>query len=234
MKTYCISDIHGHLENLQDFLCDISDDDKVYVLGDVIDKGYDSIECLKVVMNDSRCHMLLGNHEYMMYNYLTTKVNTMLHDEAYEQWLIYNEGPATLDEYLDLDEEERKEILNFITNLPLNYPDVEVNGKHFYLVHAMPKGLKQVTMKDLNYNARDIADYVWNRFYGDNPEYVEGRIVITGHTPVLAISDEVKPYYLTEDIEDARFIDIDGSLATRLSRARLIALCLDDMSYKLY
>ena len=37
MKTYCISDIHGHYQNFLAFYETLEEDDLVYVLGDVID-----------------------------------------------------------------------------------------------------------------------------------------------------------------------------------------------------
>lgn len=72
MSTYCISDIHGNarfFEALLSFL-PLKDSDTLYILGDVIDRGPDGIKILKYIMNKSNIHLILGNHEVMMLEYL--------------------------------------------------------------------------------------------------------------------------------------------------------------------
>ena len=72
MSTYVMSDIHGNLDRFEKVLkqIDLQDDDKVYILGDVIDRNPYGIEILLRIMEDERFEMLLGNHEYMMLDYL--------------------------------------------------------------------------------------------------------------------------------------------------------------------
>ncbi|MBD5474847.1 MAG: fructose-bisphosphatase class III [Lachnospiraceae bacterium] len=65
--TYVISDIHGNFEKYEDMLelIHLSDEDGLYVIGDVIDRGPDGIKILKDVMERPNAHMILGNHELM-------------------------------------------------------------------------------------------------------------------------------------------------------------------------
>ena len=72
MSTYVMSDIHGNLDRFEKVLkqIDLQDDDKVYILGDVIDRNPYGIEILLRIIEDERFEMLLGNHEYMMLDYL--------------------------------------------------------------------------------------------------------------------------------------------------------------------
>ena len=236
MKTYCISDIHGHYRNLLAFKNSLEADDKVFVLGDAIDKGEDPIACLKLIMDDDRFEMLLGNHEYMMWQFLSAPKDSPEMQEAYIQWVVWNKGGDTLDPYMLLEEDERQRIYEYIEGLPLNIPDLEIGGRRFYLVHSLPGSDEQVTMKDLNYSDPMIFDYVWERRYIDEElRPYEDRTVIAGHTAVQEYTGkECAPYFRGDDIMKAPYIDIDGGLAYHLRGSRLIALCLDDMTYELY
>ena len=105
MSVYCISDIHGHWENFERFLNDTNPDDVIYLLGDVVDKGPESIRILQHVIGDNRIRMLLGNHEHMMYCYL--KSHSV---EDYIQWLVFNHGNDTYSQYIELDKQQQKRI----------------------------------------------------------------------------------------------------------------------------
>ncbi len=238
MKTYCISDIHGHFDNLIRFVDTLNVDDKVYVLGDVIDKGKDPIKCLELIMNDKRFSMLLGNHEYMMFDMLIREDNTYEYYEASSQWLDYNSGYDTYDQYKLLSQTDRLKILSFIESLPLNIPELIVNDRSFYLVHSCPKDNKQIKLIDAKYDLNLIYSYVWDRVIPLDRLNIIDQIVIAGHSPVQIHNqmylDTIKPAYSGKDIKSANYIDIDGGLATNLPNSRLIALCLDDLSYKLY
>ena len=66
--TYCISDIHGCYEEFLQLLAVIgfTDEDTLYVLGDVVDRGERSMDCLQYIMSKQNIHLLMGNHEQMM------------------------------------------------------------------------------------------------------------------------------------------------------------------------
>lgn len=238
MKTYCISDLHGHYDKLMNFVETLNENDKVFVLGDAVDKGPEAIKCLQYVMSDNRFEMLLGNHEYMMYCLLSAEPHSYEYHKAYDLWVNWNEGRETLNQYNKLDPFIKESIYGYIKNLPLCIPNVKVNDKSFYLVHSCPNGNKQIKMSDLAYDDDKIATYIWDRVNPQDKLKIDDQVVIAGHTVVhfhLGIKvEEVRPVYDTQDIKDAHYIDIDGGLATGLDNSRLIALCLDDLSYKLY
>lgn len=238
MKTYCISDIHGHFSNLERFVETLNVDDKVFVLGDVIDKGPESIKCLEFIMNDSRFEMILGNHEHMMFDLLTKDSNSYEYVEAYNLWVNMNEGKDTLDQYNELPINRKTKIYNYIKELPLNIPNLKVNEKTFYLVHSCPNSKEQLYMRDVGFDEDEIACYVWDRVNPYDRLRVNDQIIIAGHTVVQSYLGlktlDIKPIFDGDSIENAHYIDIDGGLATRLDNARLIAFCLDDTSYKLY
>ena len=68
--TYVMSDIHGQFDALMRMLEQIgfTEEDELYILGDVIDRGSKSIECIKWIMEQDNVLTLLGNHELMLYD----------------------------------------------------------------------------------------------------------------------------------------------------------------------
>ncbi|MBQ3061782.1 MAG: metallophosphoesterase [Lachnospiraceae bacterium] len=68
--TYVISDIHGQIDAFMSMLTqiDFTENDEMYILGDVIDRGPKSIECIKWIMARDNILTLLGNHELILYD----------------------------------------------------------------------------------------------------------------------------------------------------------------------
>ena len=64
MATYICSDIHGQYQKFKNMLKKIkfSDKDTMYILGDVIDRGPESIKLLADIMSRENITLLLGNH----------------------------------------------------------------------------------------------------------------------------------------------------------------------------
>ena len=103
-----------------------------------------------------------------------------------------------------------------------------------------------MTIVLMEYSDVKIASYVWDRMTPWDKAEIDNQIVVAGHTFVqehLGYDVEtVEPVYdrkkttgaSNQSIENAHYIDIDGGLATPFESAKLIALCLDDLTYKLY
>ena len=70
MAIYVVSDLHGQNKVFQKGLrvIDFKKEDRLYVIGDVIDRGPDGVELLQCIMRSENMDLLLGNHEYMMLN----------------------------------------------------------------------------------------------------------------------------------------------------------------------
>ena len=73
MSTYVCSDIHGQYDLYKTMLNEINftTEDHLYILGDMIDRGEDGIRVLQDVASRPNVTCLLGNHEYMMWNYIS-------------------------------------------------------------------------------------------------------------------------------------------------------------------
>ena len=63
--TYLISDIHGEYQLFIKLLEKIkfSPNDTMYVCGDIIDKGSDSVRLAKYISALPNIHCIVGNHE---------------------------------------------------------------------------------------------------------------------------------------------------------------------------
>ena len=65
-NVYCSSDWHGCLAPANKVFEFLKPDDKLYFLGDVVDRGKDGIKLFTRLANDNRVVMLKGNHEDIM------------------------------------------------------------------------------------------------------------------------------------------------------------------------
>lgn len=140
MSKYVMSDIHGyHNEFLAMLsLIDFSSSDELYILGDIIDRGPDSLGMLQEIIGaPDNIHLILGNHEDMMLTdtngnsrYLSKQLT-----ESGSLWLP-NGGFRTLAQIVnETTKEWQQEMLNKLINKPV-WTITEVNKKKFFLVHA--------------------------------------------------------------------------------------------------
>lgn len=225
MATYVMSDVHGFYQTFLNALkrIDFSDEDELYVIGDVIDRGFDGVKLLAYTMNRPNVHLLMGNHEYMCMDYFSEKP-----DETVVRRWNRNRNFYTLKGFDALSPEEKKQILEYIKNLPVE-TDLAVNGKRYYLVHG--------------FTGEDDYHRVWNRPKTDTPAPFEDKTLIIGHTPVCEFecpgTDEDMYVYsreLTKKGDHFRifhgngFINVDCCVGYAFSAARLAVLRLDDLA----
>lgn len=186
--TYVISDLHGDLKGFHEILkrINFSENDQLYILGDIVDRGPEPLKLLKEIMNMS-AHVLLGNHEYMMLESLAQHYEEFHGFESKEldiyraQRLWFrNGGTITFDQFIEESKDSKKEILEYLLSLPLNI-DINIEGKKFLLCHA-------AIADDIAYQSyyeweRSIPEFaVWNRNWAQY-ESIKNVTVITGHTP---------------------------------------------------
>lgn len=65
---YVMSDLHGCFEEYKRMLekIDFKESDTLYILGDIVDRGSQSIQILQDMMVRSNVFPILENHEYML------------------------------------------------------------------------------------------------------------------------------------------------------------------------
>lgn len=173
---YVMSDLHGCYDEFIEMLKEIefSKTDELYIIGDVVDRGPEPIKLFKYIMNKQNIHTVMGNHEKMMIDALTTP-----YYKAHRLWYI-NGGEITEKQFNRQGEETKKKIIKYIKNLPY-YAEVNANGKNYVLIHGGPEWNFEEALR----LGRISSDVLWNRFDTiDKKEVVEGKIIVVGHTPV--------------------------------------------------
>lgn len=114
---YVTGDIHGCFDKFMKLLKKIkfSEKDNLYIIGDVIDRGPKPIETLQYIMKQPNIYMTLGNHEDMMLIYLNEP------DDFNKRIWFQNGGNITYDSFIELNEIDRKEIVKYLSELPLYF-----------------------------------------------------------------------------------------------------------------
>lgn len=204
--TYVISNLHGRLTLWQKLLSLIrfQETDMMFVLGDTIDIGPQSVPLLFDMMERINVYPILGDHECNMLMCIrklpmdTTMAN--LPQKTGKEVLpmlrlwLRNGGRSTIEQYLVLDEEEKEQILDYLQEFTL-YEDIsipcvrggeELGERRFVLTHSGLKGFAP---------DRELEDYQLDEFLSDAPtassRYFEDRTLIVGHTPKLGGEEKI-------------------------------------------
>ncbi len=82
---YAVSDIHGEYDMFLKLLESInfSDEDEMFVCGDIIDKGKQSVRLLKFIAARPNIHCIMGNHEYEFLKYYKSLLENSPEDFDY-------------------------------------------------------------------------------------------------------------------------------------------------------
>lgn len=232
--NYVVSDIHGCYEKYKELLktIDLGEEDVLYVLGDVIDRGSEGFQILLDMAQQPNIVCLMGNHEAMAIDVISEilisgeqgrKLNfSKAAMGALSRW-FYNGGEVSLMDFLALNEEQMQTVWEYMKKLPL-YKEITVGDKQFVLVHG---GLEKFSLtKPLeSYKANEI---LWYRPTLET-EYYSDKCTIFGHTPVqlLTNSNETDTDTPAKIYHNKNWIAIDCGCV--FSGGKLGCLCLDTM-----
>lgn len=214
---YVTSDLHGYPLELFKKLLDKSgftDDDFLYVLGDVVDRGEAGVELLLWLMAQPNVELILGNHEAMLlscdfiFNEITDESINGLNPKRISllsTWMTNGAAPTLRDlkKLKDENPENLNDLLDFLREIPL-YDAVTIGDRDFLLVHSgLGNFSKDKKMKD--YSANEL---VWTRPNTDD-RYFDNITTILGHTPTSFYGEEFKgKIYKTPT-----WIDVDTGVA---------------------
>lgn len=236
--NYVMSDIHGQGKKFINMLklINFTDNDTLYILGDVIDRGMDSIPLLRYVMSKKNIVMTLGNHEdFLIKSYdenlcienveyvnkyiecLNSGENIYKYNINYlfnmANWLN-NGGLITAYQFLKLNEIEQLETINYIKNLPL-YIELD----KYILVHAGINCYRSFNFWDNVKNYQTKEDLIWDRYFMKSSGLAD-KITIFGHTHTKSFTGKWEIW------GDNNKIDIDCGAAYG---GKLACLCLDNL-----
>lgn len=180
-RDFVVSDLHGHHAQLEAQLTDLGFDqrvDRLLCVGDLIDRGPQSMECL-ALLDEPWFYSVRGNHEQMLIDTVAEQTDTL-----WSRWLM-NGGSWVLNEP-DSATNQWSAVLN---RLPLTIT-VPCRGSRIGICHA--------EYNDMHWGERYEADeatqmeWIWgrSRLKADNKTPINGiDWVFSGHTIVPHITE---------------------------------------------
>ena len=211
---YIMSDIHGLYDRYRKMMEKIAlkPEDRLYILGDVIDRGPDSFPILFDIMERENVEMFLGNHEHMML--------TWMDGTDRESWFYpANGGKITCRKFFDLDTETQEEVLNYLIYHTTVVKHLDIAGVHYVLSHSCaPSSPEDLYTADYADDLMAIQNLLWNmgkdntydlgkrEDTGQKITFISGHIITRHFEPDCRIHTESHPNGCT-------WIDIDCGCA---------------------
>lgn len=217
MSIYVCSDLHGEYEKFMSLLklINFSDNDKLYILGDIFYNGNGALEIMDYIMDKENIIPIIGNCDQEFYNEATmSKNNEFIEDEDDEDDFI----EPTCAKLFARGEEYTKKVLDYISNMPY-YLLLD----KYILVHGglkLPKNYKELSISEI-LEVQDKEFCTWTNELAKNDEYIDGYTMILGHTQTRYL--EGIAYKILKK-KNKILIDCSASLGGNLA-----ALRLDDM-----
>ncbi|MDN3521409.1 metallophosphoesterase [Halomonas ramblicola] len=172
-RDFFVGDLHGQWHRFEAALARVDFDpghDRLFSVGDLIDRGDDSLACLNLALKPW-FFGVRGNHELLALDALAGT-----DDRAWALWMINGGGWALHEEPGDL----RRLLEAALARLP-HAREVEVAGRRIGMVHAEPPadwaGIEAADAHQLVWGRRRIAR-------GDATPVVGIDAVVVGHTIV--------------------------------------------------
>lgn len=230
-KIYITSDIHGEINKFASMLnlIQFSSTDKMYILGDVLDRGDAPIDLLRLIINIPNIELIKGNHELMFEGYLGKPMPFNCNQTDYLKWYKQFGGNTTIKQFEKLRIKERLVILNYLETLPL-YVIVD----KYLLVHSgltLTQDNRSLSLDGILRSQKE-GDFLWHQqdFFGYKG--LDTHTIVFGHftTPRLrevigeSIPEEAKIWH-DKVYQDKIGIDCGACF----EGGRLGCLCLNDM-----
>lgn len=181
---YVMSDLHGEYNKFIKMLdlINFSPEDTLYILGDVMDRGWKSIDIIDYIRKpeNSNIKLIKGNHEVFC-------SRGLLEENVFPLWME-NGGYFTYSELQYRGAEYTYELLKFLESLP-TYAIVD----NYILVHAGIE-ISDSNVKDIDsfMESQDEDILLWDREFISSDRYLEGYTVVCGHTPTTRYIEDGK------------------------------------------
>ncbi|MBE6664019.1 MAG: hypothetical protein E7602_05895 [Ruminococcaceae bacterium] len=220
---YVLSDIHGEYDLFCALLkrIEFSENDTIYICGDIIDKGEKSIQLARYISSFENMHCIIGNHELAFLNYYNSLLRSSPDD--------FDEVLKKLQKYFCEDGKFLDwKLVDWLEGLP-SY----IEEEDFICVHA---GVPMDDSKKLFPLASvDIEYLVYDRKF-KNPDVMHGssKCVFFGHTETNCICGEnrILAYCRRKDMEPKEVKDFYKiHLDTGAWRSGVLGcFCIDTLS----
>jgi len=186
---YVVSDIHGCYDKLMNKLNSVNFDyskDRLFSVGDLIDRGQDNLKCLGL-LNEPWFFAVRGNHCQAAIDYSRGQMPAWEYSQWGGQWFI------------DLPDEQRQSIAEQLDLLPWVIQLKTVNGV-IGIVHSQPvkiegeydwkRFIKSIKEDEYNTGYDSVREKcTFDRLIVSNETELKGNIpgvlaVVGGHTPI--------------------------------------------------
>lgn len=227
---YIMSDMHGQYGRYKAMLekIGLKDEDRLYILGDAIDRGPGSLEILFDIMSRDNVEMFLGNHEHMML--------TFMEGSDRISWFYgVNGGKETYSRFKSLDQEKQKQIVDFLLYETTVKKDLHLGNRRFILSHtsAINDGIDIYT-KDHVHDLMAIQDIMWDM--SDHnigsipklPDTDKETFFISGHIITRRLSGDNDDVFIQKYPNGYSWYDIDCGCAMGSSFGYLSCLKIDE------
>ena len=212
-RDFIVGDVHGHYDALMSALDRQDFDrcrDRLFMLGDLVDRGPKSRQCLELLY-EPWAFSVMGNHEILMRNAL------MNPDDKLAEWQWIQRGGIWF--FHEPDREEARALaLDAISMMPYAV-ELDLPTDRIGLVHAEPPAegwavlRSQHTNTDLRFRSRLTNHVTWSRgkiWKRDSQPITDIDAVVCGHTIVE------KPMWL------GNVLFIETGVATKRGRLTLL------------
>ncbi|MGN1419137.1 MAG: hypothetical protein ACI4W6_07390 [Acutalibacteraceae bacterium] len=191
---FVMSGVYGRLDKYRQMLEKLNlkeDEDSLFILGNVIGNGKESIAVLKDMMYRQNIFPVLGKQEYTAKRIFPALLQakdvqscvSLIGDDLkaeFADWLKHG-GFNALEAFLALDSEGKDSILDYLGEFE-PYEEVDAGGKTFVLAHAGIANFEEDKPLE-SYDERDFvlekADY--------SKVYFKDKFLITASTPTSQI-----------------------------------------------
>lgn len=210
-KNYVMSDIHGMADLLRRMLDEIQPDreDRIYILGDMIDRGPDPAGVLDLVRNSPNITALRGNHEDGFVEW---------YESDDRDWYPYYYNTYDV---LRADGQLREKIpeyVEYMKSLPL-YAKVKTGGECFLLAHASTEEILHIWKRK--------ERLLWDNSMIDRQRGIPGYVSVVGHVPTFLIRGTRSEPASIWKSPDGRLFDVDCGAVFAQAGGRLGCLCLE-------
>ncbi len=190
--TFVVANLYGRLEKFEKLIkkINLKDSDILYVLGNIVDYGDQSIELVNDLSGRYNVYSVLGEHDYKAY-LLLSEFDRMIKEggvpsASFTKDMIswaQDGGQATLEAFKDADSDSKEGFLDYLSDLPVFEEVTLKNGKEFVLT------CRGIADFDKNTDLYDYSlDAFINGFLDLDKTYFDEKTMIVGyldyeHTP---------------------------------------------------
>ena len=190
--TYVMSDVHGNYSAFKKMLNEIQfkDDDLLYIAGDLVEFGADSMELLCDISMRSNVYAIVGDHDLEALKMLagfdrmlkSGKAPDAEFAQAMKEW-VADGGAATLEGFRKLDEDMREGVLDYLSDMAL-FEEITVKGQDYVIAHAGIRNFKEDIVLD------DLApeDFIYESLDPER-EYFADKTIVVGHIHTNELPD---------------------------------------------